>query len=306
MRAPAALLTLLLATAAATAPAHAAPPARLEVKADDGHKLVLWRKGDPVKAAAGTFLLLHGRTWSALPDFDLQVAGESLSLMDALAAQGFLVYALDMRGYGATARDRTGWLTPARAAADVAAVLTHVAAQDAGGPRAKSRPVLLGWSLGSMVAERVAQEHPEAISGLVLYGYPYDPDEPRPGNPPAKPERRRNTAKAAAEDFITPGAISEKAVAAYVAAALRADPVRADWRFDDWKLDAAQVKTPTLILQGEHDPYAPSASLAKLWAKLGTADRQWVTLPGGDHAAHLEAPRERFLAAVVAFASRPR
>jgi len=34
-------------------------------------------------------LLIHGRTWSGRPDFDLQVSGESRSFMDALVAQGY-------------------------------------------------------------------------------------------------------------------------------------------------------------------------------------------------------------------------
>ena len=42
----------------------------------------------------------NGRTWSSVPDFDLQVPGESLSFMDGLNALGYAVYALDARGYG--------------------------------------------------------------------------------------------------------------------------------------------------------------------------------------------------------------
>ena len=68
--------------------------------------------------------------------------------------------------------------------------------------------------------------------------------------PPVPP---RQTAQAAASDFITPGSISEAAVAAYVAAALAADPVRVDWtRTHQWgALDPAQVRVPTLVLHGE-------------------------------------------------------
>src|SRR5881628_1386390 len=94
-------------------------PVRLVVTADDGFQLVLWRKTPPAPRRA--VLLIHGRTWSGRPDFDLQVPGESRSFMDALVAQGYAAYAIDLRGYGATPRDATGFLTPERAAADVAA-----------------------------------------------------------------------------------------------------------------------------------------------------------------------------------------
>lgn len=66
-------------------------------------------------------LLLHGRTWSTLPDFDLPTGGGP-SLMERLASEGIAVYGLDARGYGGTPRDSTGWLEPDRMALDVRAV----------------------------------------------------------------------------------------------------------------------------------------------------------------------------------------
>ena len=92
------------------------PAVRQPVKHDvvvDGHHFAVWQKRGAQPRAA--ILLLHGRTWSSLPNFDLQVAGEKRSFMDALADAGFDVFALDMRGYGATPRDATAWLTPDRA-----------------------------------------------------------------------------------------------------------------------------------------------------------------------------------------------
>ena len=71
-------------------------------------------------------VLLHGRTWSARPNFDLQVPGENLSLMDGLVEAGYAAFAVDLRGYGQTPRDETGWLNPDRAAKDLKAVLERV------------------------------------------------------------------------------------------------------------------------------------------------------------------------------------
>lgn len=62
---------------------------------------------------------------------------------------------------------------------------------------------------------------------------------------------------------------------------------------------------PTLILQGALDPIANTEAHAAVFAHLGTADRAWVVLPGGDHAAHLETPRPRFVQAMVDFIERP-
>ena len=303
------IATLLLAAACAPA----LPPAvsnaeprtavRHDVSADDGHKLALWQKRPA--APRGAILLLHGRTWSGLPNFDLQVPGERRSLMDALAARGYAVYALDLRGYGATARDATGWLTPDRAVSDVATALDWIHEKEGGA----AGPVLLGLSRGALVAATVAQRHPQKLTAVILLGFAFDLDDKLPPTPPGQaPAKQPNTATAAASDFITPGAISQKAKDAFVAAALAADPVRTDWRDDDVfnALDPAAIKVPTLLIHGEHDPLATVPKQAKLFTRLGTGDREWVVLPGADHAAHLEDSQARLVAAVTGFIERER
>ncbi len=275
---------------------------RHEVTADDGHTLAVWSRVP--QEPRGAVVLLHGRTWSARPDFDLQVPGEGPSTMEAFAAAGIAAYALDLRGYGDTSRDTTGWNTPDRATADVLAVLEWVKSR-----HRDQAPALLGWSLGSLTSQLAAQSRPELISALVLYGYPRDPDrrytaEKDEGPPPAK----ATTAKAAASDFIIPGNISAAAIDAFVEQSLEADPVRSDWRrSDQWNaLDPSKVTVPTLVLHGGSDPYAPVPNLAKLVTRLGTKDRAWVTIAGGDHAAHLENVAPRFMDAVLSFLDAPR
>jgi len=305
-----ALASLLLIAATACAPAGevrapgapAAPvgePARVVVTADDGFQLTMWRKA-PAQPRR-TVLLVHGRTWSGRPDFDLQVPGESRSFMDALVALGYATYAIDLRGYGATPRDATGFITPDRAAADVATALRAI-----GG-----RPVVFGWSRGSMVAQLASQRTPELMSAVILFGYPGDPDRKVPEQTgqaePETPARAPTTAEAAAEDFIAPGVITRRAIDAYVKAALAADPVRVDWRRDvEWNALAPDaVHIPVLLLQAELDPLAKTDAQARLFSRLGTVDRQWVVIPGGDHAALLEDTAPRMIAAIRAFVERP-
>ena len=278
-------------------------PQRHTVPAGDGHPLAVWSKS-PAQPR-GSIVLLHGRTWSGRPDFDLQVEGEQRSTMDALVAEGLAAYALDLRGHGGTKRDDTGWLTPNQAEADLTAVLRFVAKRHDGEP-----PALLGWSLGALTSQLAAQRHPGLVSALILYGYPRSPDHAyAPGGigPKAKPARKKTTAAAAAEDFIVPGAISKAAIAAFVEQALAADPVKSDWRaVEEWaELDPAKVAVPTMVIHGARDPYAPVANQAKLFARLGHADRQWVIVAGGDHAAHLENVGPRFIHALTTFLRRP-
>ena len=268
----------------------------------DGHPLVVWEKSPP--NPTGTIVLLHGRTWSALPDFDLQVPGEELSLMDGLVERGYATYAPDMRGYGKTPRDSTGWLTPDRAAKDMIGILEWLGARTN-----EERPAFLGWSNGSTIAHLAIQRRPDLVSSLMLFGYWRDlsTDVVAPEYP-AEPDRTPTTADAAASDFIVEGSISQAAIDAYIAAALAADPVRTDWKdLHQWnELDASLITVPTLLLQGVHDPIAPTNRQATLFTNLGTGDREWVVIPGGDHAAFLETPRGYFIDAVVSFMERPR
>jgi pimeloyl-ACP methyl ester carboxylesterase len=264
----------------------------------DGHPLAVWEKS--AEGASEAVLLVHGRTWSALPDFDLQVEGEDLSLMDGLVDEGYAVFAIDLRGYGETPRDPTGWLTPNRAADDVATVLSWISTSRAWA----GKPHLFGWSMGSTVSQLAVQRHPHTMASLTLFGYWRDDDMVLPADEPdIKPQMTVNTAQAAASDFIVPGSISDKAVAAYVKAALAADPVRVDVRQVDQynALDGAQINVPTLVIAGEHDPLAPAANQAKLYIRLATGHKQYVTVPGGDHAAFLEKPRTYFIHELVSF-----
>lgn len=301
-RSPFVFLCFVLLAAGVSAAALAAPKLeQFAVAADDGLALSLWAREVP--RPKGVIVLLHGRTWSALPDFDLQVPGEQRSVMQSLNARGYSAFALDMRGYGKTPRDATGWLTPDRAARDVAQVIEWLAKQ-----KKIQRPVLLGWSYGSLVAQLAAQRRPELISALILFGYPRDPAKLVFPTETPQPLRTPNTREAAASDFISPAVTPKKLVDAYVVAALAADPVRVDWRNQQTEfqaLDPSRVNVPTLLMQGERDPLAPADAQARLFVGLGTPDKQWVVLAGGDHAALIEDTHPAFIAAIVAFVSRP-
>ena len=278
------LATLLLASQ---------PAPKQPVKHDvvvDGHHFAVWQKRSTQPRAA--ILLLHGRTWSSLPNFDLQVAGERRSFMDALVEAGFDVFALDMRGYGATPRDASAWLTPDRAVADVLGVVAWMQQRM---PQAQRVPVyLFGLSRGAMIAAMAAQQRPEVLGGVVLLGFGFDPDAQAAATPAnAKPERLQNTASAAESDFLTKDAYTPATVAAFSRAALKADPVLVDWR-DENQFNAfrpAQVQAPVAIEQ-------------KLFTRFGTPDKWWVILPGADHAAHLEKSSAELVRAIASFARR--
>ena len=97
-------------------------------------------------------MLLHGWMVSA----DLNWAGA----YDALAAAGYRVLAIDHRGHGRGLRPMARFrLTDC--AADVAAVLRQLGT----GP-----VTIVGYSMGGVIAQLVARDHRDVVSGLVLSG----------------------------------------------------------------------------------------------------------------------------------------
>eukprot|EP00584_Thalassiosira_punctigera_P015780 CAMPEP_0172555380 /NCGR_PEP_ID=MMETSP1067-20121228/58385_1 /TAXON_ID=265564 ORGANISM="Thalassiosira punctigera, Strain Tpunct2005C2" /NCGR_SAMPLE_ID=MMETSP1067 /ASSEMBLY_ACC=CAM_ASM_000444 /LENGTH=474 /DNA_ID=CAMNT_0013343897 /DNA_START=76 /DNA_END=1500 /DNA_ORIENTATION=- len=208
---------------------------RHQIAAEDGHPLRLYsrapRDGDGDDEAASllatggkerrerSILLLHGRTWSSQPVFDLRTSDDDAkrqSTLQSLADLGFHAYALDLRGFGETPRDYRrpvgGYTTPRRCVADVKCAIDWIAerhrqADDASAgeddqtmagypamenPRAISyRPALLGWSQGALVAQMYAQRHgPATLSDLVLFGSIYDPGVIYPRKPLYDPSGR--------------------------------------------------------------------------------------------------------------------
>jgi len=264
----------------------------------DGHPMAVFSK--TIDAPKATILLLHGRTYSSLPDFDLQVEGEELSFMDSLNDLGFDVYALDGRGYGKTPRDSSGWLTPTRHAADVIETIKWI------NKRSTSLIHVYGWSYGSMITQFVAQQAPEIMASIILFGYPIDPEIQLTGlQYPDQPPAKKNTIAHARSDFITPGTISQAAIDQYVEASLAADPIRVDFKnLEEWTvLDPAKVTLPTLLIQAEFDPLALTPVHVDVFTKFNTAKKWWIVLEGGDHAALLETSRTEMLSVMDAFIS---
>ncbi len=276
-------------------PDHVAPE-RWSVRGE-GVDLRVWVRRPEKQIAA--VLFVHGRTWSALPNFDLNVPGENVSVLKSFASRGFAAYAMDLPGYGETPRGASGMLSPQEAAAAVRAVLTAIEARE------KVKPVLVGYSRGSQVALLTSATYPDSHSMLVLYGFPGLGYASQPGAPlaPAGPRRAPTTLAAAASDFIVRDAASPAVVEAYAKAAVKADPIRMDWEREEVfaTVDPSLVKAPTLLLQGVSDPIAVTERQAVVFARLGTQARGWTVLPGADHAAHVERAHGAWVAAIIDF-----
>lgn len=226
------------------------------------------------------------------------------SVLASLAAKGIAAYAVDLRGYGETPRDKTGFLTPTTAAEDVAEVVRWAAERHPSLPP----PSLLGWSLGGAVAHLTAQGPGVRLSSLVIFGFTMEPGlKYAPLPDPARPPRVKTTRADAMSDFISPDVTPSKVADAFVAQALASDPIRTDWIKEDEfnALDPAKLTMPTLILQGARDPGVPADVTARYFKMIAASERQWTMLPGADHVAQLEDTHDAWVAAVVEFITRP-
>jgi pimeloyl-ACP methyl ester carboxylesterase len=296
-----AVLSLGAELSAQAAKPAASAPERFTV-ASDGHQMAVWARRPATPK--GAILLVHGRTWSSRPDFDLQVPGMQRSVMMSFAAQGFAAYAVDLRGYGETPRDATGWMTPKRAATDIVNVLSWIAERHPTLPK----PVLVGWSRGAGLSGIAAMQAPTRMSALVLFGFAYDPDlQFADLAVPDKPLMEKNTPDAAASDFVSPKVTPPIVIKSFVEQALKADPILNDLK-NDAEFNAfkpAKLMVPTLVIFGDRDAGVPQEDAGKFFATIASPDKQMVVLPGGDHAAQLEDTHDAWIAAIVNFINRP-
>lgn len=313
-----------------------------EVHADDGHPLSVYGINSkviddtdiPVDSKRRPILLLHGRTWSAIPVYHLlggkngeEDGQKSRSLMEAMYAAGLQPYTMDFRGFGGTPMDGTKNVVPVRCVEDVESVMEFITARHGDGcpidddvASSSHLPALFGWSQGALVAQLAAQKRPEIMSKLVLYGSIYDPmmnyprsplyshnqvyDRPDSQKEMDDPESGENTFNAAIEDFTVEGSIPPEPAILFAEAALLADPYKAEWAFLSQFncLDPARVHVPTLVIAGDQDPYAPLRVQADLFTNLGRGvDRTWSIIADADHAVHLLDGRNRFVNTVQSF-----
>ena len=140
-------------TAAAPVPPFEMPPARTVLVPGRGEFFIrdsgLAHSGDPARP---TVMLLHG--WMATADLNW------CGVYPALIEAGYRVLAIDHRGHGRGLRPLTRFrLTDC--AADAAAVLRTLELAPA---------VVVGYSMGGAIAQLVARDHRDVLSGLILSG----------------------------------------------------------------------------------------------------------------------------------------
>jgi len=218
-----------------------------------------------------------------------------------LAAAGFTAVAPDLPGYGG--RESVAGLDFEGLAADVeGAIAAH----------RLTRPVLVGHSLGGMIAQTLLRRRPEGYAAALLAC-----TSPAFGNPDGALQRRFIAERLRPLDAggtmatLAPGLVDAligpeadpggRAKAIAIMSAVPPDTYRAALRslvrFDE-RANLAHIRVPVLCLACERDGVAPPAMMARMAAKI--PDARFLLLRRLGHLPNLEAP-EAFDAAMLDF-----
>jgi pimeloyl-ACP methyl ester carboxylesterase len=219
----------------------------------------------------------------------------------SFAGAGFRPVALDLVGYGG--RPAASELQFDALAADVEAAIER---------RGLDRPVLVGHSLGGMVAQTALRRRPAGYAAAVLAC-----TSPAFGNPGGEFQKRfvadrlapldggKTMAELAAgiiDGIIGPAPdpagrdLAVACMAAVPTATYRA-AVKCLAGFDE-RANLGAIRVPVLCLAGEHDDNAPPAMMERMAARIPAA--RYVCLPGVGHLPNLE-KQPSFDAAVLGF-----
>lgn len=280
--------------------------------------------------AERVLLYVHGATYPSETAFDLPLEG--CSWMDYIAAHGYDVYLVDLRGYGRSTRpaemdrpaaDNPPLVDSETAVDDVGSAVRHVLAR-----RGIGRLNLLGWSWGTTLMGAYAERHPEQVQRLVLYAPVWLRDASAlAGSGPLGAYRtvtqaaaRKRWLNGVPEDkqaaLIPPGWFEAWAEATWATdpkagettpAQLRApngvvQDLRAYWMAGRPFYDPARITAPTLVVHAEWDRDTPTAEALAVFQRLTAApERRLVEIAEGTHTVIMERNRLRLFGAVQGF-----
>lgn len=305
------------------------------VAAADSARLALHvRHAAPAAARpVGTLVLVHGATLAS-GLWDIAVPG--YSLLEALAAAGYSVWAPDLRGYARSdrlPRPAAAYSALPEARRDIAAVVEHACRADGA-----QRVLLVGGSWGSVTTAAYAAAHPDRLLGLALMAPLYasvnrlwldelaDPADGSRLDPRLGATRRVDLA-ALLRRWDPEIPYADKArrrddavLAALLADALAAEPEPGDGGsfsvpngtlhdlFEVFSgrplVDASALRMPTLLVRGEHDATSTDEDMRLLFTRLGSDDKQCVTVGDAGHFLCAERRAPVFLRALTGFADR--
>jgi 3-oxoadipate enol-lactonase len=231
-------------------------------------------------------------------------SNSSSATLRALTDAGYLAVAIDLPGYGDS--EALGLPTLDRMVQAVQDLIQHVGA---------GRTVLLGHSMGGMVAQELVARAPQQVKGLVLactsasfgkaegaWQAKFLADRLAPldqGEGMWRMAQRLVPAMVAPGTHLAAQQLAVDVMSRVPEATYRA-ALTAIASFDRREALAA-IRVPTLLLAAEHDRTAPPDVMQRMASRIAGAE--FVCLPQAGHIANVESPAA-FNEAVVGFLER--
>jgi len=278
-----------------------------------------------------TLLFVHGATYPAHTAFDLKLDG--VSWMEYIAARGYDVYLLDLRGYGKSTRPKEMDEKPeanvpivrgTAAVKDISAVVDFILKR-----RGIARLNLMGWSWGTTLMATYTTQNPGKVERLALYAPAWIRTTPSLTRPEGPLGAYRMVAREQAKTRWLTGVPQDKQATlipagwfeAWADATFATDPVGAkmsppvlrapngvqqdgDEFFAAGKpyYDPAKITVPVLLVHAEWDRDTPAYMAQTLFPLLVNAPgKRYVQLPEGTHTIMMEKNRLMLFEAVQAF-----
>ena len=303
--------TALLALLLSVSPAFAVGPSGKKDKRSrehkverDGVRLALYERWAPSeeknwKQNNRVVLLIHGGTWSSRCTFDPL---PQASLMDALADEGYDVWAVDLHNFGGSAKSDRDWSEATNSVSDVDAAIDYIRAF-----RWVEKVHLFGFQWGAQVAGLFAAQKPNKIGRLALFGMRYQQHEAGK-QAPQYPSRKNGLATASLKP--DDGDLDSDLARRRADVCARLDPDSPNGAVIDSQkaspIEPQDLTVPTLLVQGERDG-GPDALRDRLdfFGRLSPAYRAFVVLPELGKWALLERNRFRLTRALVDFFDMP-
>jgi alpha-beta hydrolase superfamily lysophospholipase len=280
--------------------------------------LAMYRKRmGPPKAGERSLpvlFLVHGSSISAKPTFDLTVPGKGeYSLMNVFAGFGFDVWTMDHEGYGKSTR--TGGNSDIASGVEDLKAASEIVARETGQPRVH----FYGSSSGALRAAAFAMARPERVDRLILGAFTWTgKGSPTLGKRAEQIEYfRTHNRRPRGRDMIRsiftrdkPGTSDPAVAEALADAELQFGDTIPTGTYLDMTanlpvIDPLRVKSPVLVVRGEHDGIATEEDLLEFFRRLPNSDRQFIVLAGASHSVALGLTRAQLWHVIRAFLTMP-
>jgi pimeloyl-ACP methyl ester carboxylesterase len=284
-----------------------------------GVKLNLWRKriGAPKagEKPLPVLFLVHGSSFATRTSYDLHVPGSiDYSAMNLFAREGYDVWTMDHDGYGYS--QSSGNNSDIASGVEDLKAAIPVVVRETG----QQKMHFYGPSSGSIRAGAYAMVQPERVDRLVLAAFTYkgkdsvEMDRRRKRIEELRANNRRKRDAAMIRSVYTRDGHAEgydpALIDAIVAAEMKFGDTIPSGTYLDMAVnlplvDPAKVKSPVLMLRGEHDGNSTNDDLMDFFRQLPNGDRQFVILPDTAHSLGYSKNRHLLWYAVKNFLAAP-